>query len=76
VNILKKLLRCLNPPTDPELEEQSQRMSNRRAMIRGSQDSPYFSASNLPPPTRIITDPHARPASGGASMFRWTRRLR
>jgi hypothetical protein len=55
VNIITKLLRWLNPPTTPAQERDSQRMSNTRAMIRGSQDSPYFSESNLPPPTRDIT---------------------
>jgi len=57
MNILTKLLRWLNPATDPEQEVASQQMSNTRAMIRGSQDSPYFSESNLPPPTRDVTDP-------------------
>jgi hypothetical protein len=57
MNILTTLLRWLNPPTDPKQEADSERLSNRRAMIRGSQDSPYFSESNLPPPTRDITEP-------------------
>jgi hypothetical protein len=59
MNIFTKLLSWLNPATDPRSEEDAQRMSNQRAMIRGSQDSPYFSESNLPAPTRKITDPHS-----------------
>jgi hypothetical protein len=57
MNILTKLLGWLNPATDPDQEDAARQMSNTRAMIRGSQDSPYFSESNLPPPTRNITDP-------------------
>jgi hypothetical protein len=57
MNVFTKLLSWLNPATDPAQERDSKRMSNTRAMIRGSQDSPYFSESNLPPPTRDITDP-------------------
>ena len=59
MSILARLLRWLNPATNPEQERDSQSMSNRRTMIRGSQDSPYFSESNLPPPTRKVTDPRS-----------------
>jgi len=57
VSIFTRVRRWWNPPATREQQDQDDRIRNRQAMIRGSQDSVYYSESNLPPPTPTVTEP-------------------